>query len=501
MKIRRIEGDHIALGLIAAFLIVIAGIELFHPANIIERAINKSIGEYSSRVTANTPWLEDDMYNMLERDSASVEAKFSSGSEGTDGIGADFSMDRNTAARNAQAKFNINYNGTAALGISTYTDGENVTLSVPVLYNKNFTFTLDRLSESIYQMMGIQYNPDETQDIFFSTDAGDNTYNVMYKNISRGIITSGKKAWTAASDYREFTKIPKQEINSLNCKGYEIKLTPEGTKVYLDTFGNELFENADFKAGIKASAQSAFNSNAMIYQLAGIESADKLAEYMIDQYKEMFNSITTNGQWGETTVQLFINGGRLIKGQVSTYTTIQEQQLDINATVDFNGSNKPTDSLSAHISADSQGLGLTFNFADSNNVEGDVYKTNKTIFIDNTSSTQSFSLNTTFDNATNAYTADVNVESDDTPVLTANATGKIEKNDGYIITADSIRVTDGEKEIFNGNANVDIKPLSNEIVPIQGETVDIFNLEEEEVLNIVQEMQKKLSEIMSKINS
>lgn len=506
MKIRRIEADYVALGIIAVCLLLIGLNEMFNPAKVIERAIDKAVYEYSTRETANTPFLNTDALDMAETDSATVKANLNITNGSAKGAGVDFVLDKDSLKNSAQAKFNLNYNGTAALGVNAYTDNENVTVSAPVLYEKNFIINIDEFSKRIYDAVGIQYDENEIQNIFFNAKAQDNTYNTVYNGISKGINASGRKAWVKVSGNVELSSIRGEELKDFD-KGYELKITAEDTKTLYEIFGEELFSNSDFKNGITVYAENEYNSNPYMYMMYGIADSQALADILLESYENMYKQMTGTSddsemgiETGDTTIFVYINDGMLMSSQIGTFFTAQDQQLDINLNIDFGGEDNPVDYLSVKLSALSQGAGYNVTFNDSNSADGNKLTTNKSFAIDNTYGNILFNLNTTYDKENNGYTADFTMDQDDTTIISAASKGTIQSDKNiYSIVADSLNATVEETELLAADGSFSVVPLENEIIPIEGDAVDIHNVEEEERNSIAEEIQNKLTEIIEKM--
>ncbi|MGN1317774.1 MAG: hypothetical protein ACI4VF_02075 [Lachnospirales bacterium] len=501
MKFRRIETDYVAIGLIAFCLILIGAFELFSPSKVITRAVNKSFCEYSQRETANMPWINESVDKTIEEGNVSADFAINASEGSLKGAGLSFSVDRNDSKKTAQANLNLNYNGTAALAVKAYADNENVILSSPMLYDKNIQIDVDTISKNIYNQSGIHYDENTKQNIFFEPNVKDNTYLYTYDYISKGIKASGIKSWSKVQNVA-LTKLDKTEVNGYNCKGYEVRLNGEDSKILISEFVEALSTDSNFKKGLSAYCEKQFNSNPMVYQFYyGVDSADKLASLYVESYKYMINQILEQGEVGEATAQFYINSGRLIRFQAVETITLQGQTLDINAYVNFDGSVNPTDNLGISLSLSSQGNETRFDVMDTNNIEGTKYTTNKSLTVINNVDVNSVSLATTYDKNDNSFTAKAAMEYNDAVVLSAEANGTVESKDGYI-TADAEKITfNSDGNITTCNGHLYIKPLENNIEPIEGEAVDILNMEENEASEILNGIQEKLSGILSKIGA
>jgi hypothetical protein len=505
MKFRRIETDYVAIGIIAVCLLCIGMNELFNPANVIERAISKSICEYSARETANSPWLDEDLNKNIESGNISAGIALNVSDGMYKGAGIEFNIDRNDSNQTAQAAANLNLNGTALLALKSYADNETAVVSVPALYDKNFSVDVNQLSKNIYNMSGIDFDPEsENENVFFNTKVSDSTYNVIYNDLSKAFKTAGNMAWRKASSEREFTSLEKSEVNNLQCKGYEIKLMPEGSKIFLTAFGEELFNNNNFKNAMYTLAKSEFSKNGFAYQLYyQINSPADLSAKLIEGYKAGYDSIINSGELGETSMQLFINSGRLIKGQFGVAITASGQQLDITCDVDFNGENNPTDAVSASIGMYSQGNQIKLSAIDNNVVDGTKINTNKTFSYDNPNGLVSFSFNSSYDEENNNFTADFIQSANDVENTVVKASGTVETQKGGYINADitSFDVVVENQNVLKANGSLFVNPLENEITPIEGETIDLLNMDEEQANEIMGQIDQKLSEIISKFQS
>ncbi len=505
MKIRRIEADYVALGIIAVCLLLIGLNELFSPAKIIERAIDRTVCEYLSKETANSPFLNTDALDMAETDSATVKANFNITDGEIKGAGFDFALDRNASKDIAQAKFNLNYNGTAALGINAYTDNENVTISAPVLYGKNFLIEINELSKRIYDVTGIDYDENEPQNIFFNAKAQDNTYNAVYSNISKGIQSAGRKAWIKVSGNAELSSIKGDALKEYD-KGYEIKIAAEDVNTFYNVFGEELFSNSDFKNGMSVYAENEFNKYSYMYMMYGIADSQALADALISNYKNMYEQITgisdnneVGIEPGDVTIFVYINDGIVASSQIGTFFTAQGEQLDINFNTDFNGEVNPIDALTVKLSALSQGAGYNIIFSDINKAEDTKLTTSKSFTIDNTYSNFVINIDTTYDKDNNGYTFGISGSEDDNDIFSVNSEGTIDSNKNtYSIIANSINANAGNESLA-AEGEFSIVPLENEITPIDGEAVDLLNADQEETAKISEEVQKNLNEIINKI--
>lgn len=504
MKIRRIEADYVALGIIAVCLLLIGLNELFNPAKIIERAVERSVCQYTSRETANTPFLNTEAFDMAETDSATVKAEVNITNGSAEGTGIDFVLDRNASKNIAQAKFNLKYMDAAALGINAYTDNKNVTVSAPVLYDKNLLFNINDFSKRIYDAVGIQYDENEVQNVFFDTKAQNNTYSTAYSGILKGFKASGRKAWIKVSRNVELSSIKGEELKDFD-KGYMLNMSAEDTRALYEAFGEELFSNTDFKNSIGALAENEFRNNSYIYMMYGINDPQQVAELMLKSYQNMYEHMTgiyDNSviEAGDATILVYINDGMVVSSQIATYFTAQGQQLDVNLNADFNGDVNPADSLEVKFSALSQGAGYTVFFNDINRTDGNMLTTSKGISIDDTAYTTVCNFNTAYDRENNGYTVAFSVNSGDENVISLTSEGTIlsDKN-SYVIEADSIKKVVEGTELLAADGSFSIMPLENEITPIEGEGVDLLNISQEERNTIIDTVQNKLSEISNKI--
>lgn len=501
MKFRRIETDYVAIILIVFCLVCIGLNELFNPANIIARAVDKSFCEYNARETANSPWLNEELDKNIENGNLSVDFALNSTEGNLKNAGISLKLDRNDSKKAAQANFNLNYNGTALLALDAYADNDNVILKAPALYEKNLSVDTDFLSKNIYAMSGIHYDADTKQNIFFDPAVKDNTYNYAFDYVSNGVTTSGRKAWRSINDYVELTSLEKTEVNGLNCKGYEIKVNSEGSKIFLTTFGEALFTDSSFKKGLASYFEKDYNANPMLYQLYyGISSGEQLADMIISAYQNMYNNMVENSEIGDITLQIYINSGRLISFQSTGFLTSQGAQLDVNSTLNFDGTDKPTDNLNAKLSFYSEGNDLSFEFADTNENVDNNLTTNKSFSYYLNGDAFTVTAATTYNQADNGFTFNAGFEQNDYEIIRANVQGTVVSEDGYISAdADSINIT-GEDQL-SGEGHLYIQPLDNEITPIEGEAVDISGAEEDEVNEIMSTIQTKLNEIFSKIGA
>lgn len=497
-KFRRIETDYVAIGIIAACLIFIGAFEMISPSKVIQRAINHSIAEYSVRETANTPWLDESLDDVIKEGDISADVALNITEGKYKDAGFSLKTDRSDSKKMAQTKFDLNYNGTAALTLNAYADSENAVLSVPVLYDKNIKLNINDLTKRIYDAAGIQYDSESTdENIFFNPKIEDSTYPYMLENIKKGAAVSHKVAWNSISNNIDCVSLPKSEVNGLNCKGYEIRISGEDAKAYFTALAEQLFNNTDFKNGTSAYFENIYNKNMFMFQMYyGIATPQDFSNYMLEGYKSLFDQFINNVDFDETSIQVFINNGKLISGKIGVPVLSGGQQLDLNIDVDFNGKNVPTDNLNVSFGAVSQGEQIKFMFSDTNNVEGSKCTTGKTITIDNPDSTNKLSLVTTYDNADNNFTATATVEANDVEVIKANANGVVKTENGYVTAdMDNISFTDGEVNM-SANGHLYIQKLNNEITPIDGaDAVDILNADDEQM----QQIQKTISENLEKI--
>ncbi len=493
MKFRRIETDYVAVVIIAVCLLGIAAFECINPSKIIGRAIDKSLCEFAARETANYPWFDDKLNKNMEKGNITMDIALNAteGKYKNGGIG--FVIDRNDSSKIAQANFNLNYNGTAALAVKAYADNDNVIISAPALYGKNFTMDMDILSKNIYAMSGIEFDENSTQNVFFDPKLNNNTYNYAFTNIKNGISLSGKKAWRSAGDYLTVNSLDKTEINGLKCKGYEIKLNAEGTKAFMTAFGNAIENSTELKNGLSAYLKG------NMYVQYGMISAEDLAAQTLKQLNQGITSMVEKGEVKETDIKVYINGGRLIKAEIGGACTMLEQQLDVNAGVDFNGENNPTDNMVSFVSLTSEGNELRFDYVDTNKTDENGITTNKSITQSSNGASMRGSVVTTYNDESDDFTVKAAYAIDDEEVMGVNASGKVNTDKGYITAdADSISFTDGTNTI-KADGHFYVKPLEETIEPIEGESVDILNLEDqEEASKIMTEMQGKLHEILSK---
>lgn len=504
MKIRRIEADYVALGIIALCLVLIGLNEWLNPVKVIERAVNKSVCEYMDRETANSPFLDSDAFDMAESQNATISGSLNVDDGEYKGVGVNFSVDRNAASNIAQANANLNFNGADLIGLKAFADNKNIVVSAPALYDKNFTIDIDTFSKKLYDISNIKYDENQPQNIFLDTKAQNNTYNVAYSGISKGLLNSERKAWRSISNNVELSKLSKEELKD-HSKGYMITLRAEDLKTFYSTFGEELFNNADFKKGITAYVENEFNSNPYAYMMYGIGDAQTLSEVMIQSLQSIYNNITMGAEPGDLTILVYIDGGRLTSSQITTFFTAQDsegktQQLDINFNADLTGEINPVDILTLRFSALSQGVGYDAVFSDTNSVEDNKYTTAKSFTIDNTINEIQLLANTTYDKKDNSYSFTASMISDEDEAMSFKSNGTVvsDKNN-YEINADSLNVTMRGENYLSATANYKVSPLENKIEPIEGESVDIANAEEEELMNIITEIQGKLDTALAKI--
>ncbi len=497
--------DFVVLGIIAVCLVLIGLNELFNPANIIERAIDKSVCEYSARETANTPFLNTDALDMAETDSATVNIDFNITDGSLKNGGVEFTLDRDAAAKTAQANFNLNYSGTAALAINAYADNENVVVAAPALYDKNISIGIDEFSKRIYDTAGIVYDETQPQNIIFDAQAQNNTYTALQKGIVKGFQSSGRKAWRKISNKVQLSSMSSEQRGD-NDKGYELIISAEDINTFYTVFGEELFSNTDFKNGLTAYAEKEFNSNPYMYMMYGISDPQVLADNLNASFKNIYAQLTGTGEdnqlgleAGDVTIFIYINDGMVVNSQIGTFFTAQGQQLDVNLNADLTGESNPADNLNVELSALSEGAGYTVIFSDKNSFESNQYTTTKNITVDDTFSTSTIDLSTVYNKENGHFSAGFSMGYDDTNVVEYSSEGTIQSDSkNYIINADSINaIADGET-VLRGEGTFRVVPLENEITPIEGEAVDLLNTEEDELNSIAEEIQNKLTEILSK---
>lgn len=498
MKFRRIETDYVAIGLIAFCLVCIGLNELFNPTNVISRAFDKSYSEYSQRETANSPWLNEDLDNTLKSGDMSLDIAFTNTGDKKGGL--TFTLDRNDSNRKAQAQLGLTYDGTSVLTIDAFVDDMNTVLKAPVLYEQNISLDTDTFSRNVYALSNIQCDDTEKQNIFFDPSIDNYSYTYTYNNLKKAFSKATRKALQACRNNIEVSSLDKTDVNNVSCKGYQITVDSEGSDKFLAAFGENLFSDTNLKSGVNAYVSNDYNSNAMLYQMYyGVTSSEELADMLISGYQNMYNSLLENTEPSDTTVDLYLNSGRLISMKTTGQISAQSgTPLNIVAAVDYDGANKPTDNLKASLSFDSEGNTERLEFSDINTEESNKLTTSKAFSFYTTTNYSTLSANTTYDKESNEFTIDAGMEQDDQELLGVEAAGTFTGEKGYI-NADFTSVSLKGTTPMSGEGHIYVTPLSNEITPIEGDAVDITTADDDTVSEIMSTIQNNLTEILTKM--
>ena len=518
-KTVRVNMDYVALGIIAVCLILIGMNELLNPAKVIERAATKSLNEYSTRETANIQLLDNGILQSITKSDVSLDfgGEITDGSYPYDdaltlqkGTGFKITVDKDSAAKKAQLNTVINYGEDTVLDLKAYSADNKFTVSAPVLYDKNIIFNTSDFSKDIYSMSGVDFDAESTDADFIFDDNFLNNLLAGKLSVSDGsalafaLKDSAFDAIQANKGY-DMVSIEKQEINNLKCKGYEINFDSTSAKAVLKSFVENYMGSSALKDKIAEQAEAAYNANAMMYQLQGISGPDALAEMAIQNMQEQYLSIIENCDIDAASIQLFINGGRLIKVDAGLSLSAMNTPLELSAVATFTGDNKPTDTMEASFGVSSEGNQQVTSIADSNIIDGSNTTTLKTVTnrteaADSTDNVYITSFSTAFDADSNNVSISSVVTSDDTELSSIKANGTV-SFDGTNTDAElsDISFSQGGAAVCKAKLHLNIHDLENEITPLEGDAEDLSDSESEESTNKTMEVMQKVYENLANI--
>lgn len=476
MKIKRINMDIVAVIIIAVCLLAIGAYEMFSPAKKIERIVYNTIEEYSNLETANSVFINNDTFDILNNDDITVYM----GNTSQNGNSIDFTFDRDMGSKEAQSKLVVSKNGEETASVENYFTDEETILVGGDLYGDNLIVDDNIASAIIYYITGISVPRDEV----FNTNANSDSYNYINRafgasgNVSSQVMSELKTVFLSAAN-ASWTKVYKDADISRTNEGYEVKLSPEATKEFFTAFGEKMFSDELMISFLTEIANSSYN---YMYMFQGITQEQYVDQY-ISGMEEAYNQWILDNEPGETTLALNVSKGIMTRFQLSSYVAIGDVQVDLNYVAEFTGQENPMDQFNSYFAfTSSDGGEIRVSYAQTNTNENGVMTTNKTYTTDTAMdqiSTSVTTINTTYNTNTNDFSVDYTETTDDAQGYSVSADGSVINDGGYIDIDSEIAFNIPDYgTVPMGNVYFRVVALENEITAPEGDILDTINTKE-----------------------
>ncbi len=403
------------------------------------------------------------------------------------GLGFSTVMNVDNSAKQGNISLKGTYKGLNLDILNAYTDNEVIMLNMPALCKSTFSMsTNDILGQIKASPVFSQYlensdiNTDEEISIkFFDEEAAENVAadvsEVYFKNLKA--VTSEMK----------YSKAEPKEVElaqgTVKCVGYKVDLSSQAAT---DFFVNTITGINDCE-----SVKERLNETADIQYLA--EGYDSPEEYL-QNYNDTIQELTTKTTIGDVAAVFYVNKGIIVDSEISCDITYDGSTAEML----LNGGLDTDDGLEAAMTAtNAEGEKFIVNYSDSVDKSDSLAEVYSITFGDEAENVAA-KLESNYTGST--WSMKLSLGNEYSGVVGINAEANVlSDKEGTEINASKVEILSDDNSVGQFSYDLSLKGLSSPVEKPEGDSVNIFEIDENEFENITKEIQQGLFGVMMQL--
>ena len=416
--------------------------------------------------------------------------------------------DKKTLMMNIAGK----YKGKEFLNASFFTDNNKLMFSMPKLYDGWFTCNAeniqDQYNNSCFAQNGKQMSSKELSLKLFGDDDVKEYYGKeLFNVVINGYINENKdKLEKIQRDFRISTIRETKSIEASgqreDCTGYNIKLSGNDAKTFVDGFYDYMLTDKHINKMITKYANYAYLANNKNYS-----NSEVMIDDIYTQMKDYVNKFKDSYTCEEVTGAIYVDPkGRAVSIELNSDVNGKDEKKKFEFSIDFRGYNNVANIVKMSMDLDGDKEKFNINLNGSSTVKDDLINDQMKLVVHSNKAPLTFNEKDEYNKKDGQFNDSVSVSSRKEELSLAlkgngsyDKTSKTLKFDFNDINIKAIGVTNPINISLTGSYL--LAPIEKEIEAPNGQNIELFKLTKDEFANIMQQIEKNKSTLSGTSNA
>lgn len=502
---------------VVALLFVLGGVGVYaiinsNPKVKVFNALKETSEELKSKETLTEKIAGKDYLKALEEKGIDQKMKFTLKStnfkELADLNGVGISLDSTIDEKNKKLMVNIGgeYKGTSIAKAQFYTDNKKLMLSVPEFYNSWFTCDAENIQNQYNNSLFAQNGKLPNQEISikaFGND-GDKILDKEFCNdIVKGYLTANaEKLATIGKNIKvEKSKETKNiEIGGANqeCTGYDVVISGQDSKIFIASIYDYILQDKNIKKAITEQVKYSYMQQKKKYS-----SPEAMVDDMYTQMKEARDAFESSITFDDANTTIYIDKkGHAVGIKFNTAINADGEKVDVKYSIDFKGKDNIGDVIDMSMELSNNGKKIKIDLDNSTTNKDDIINEEMNLVLAANNKPLNFNAKSKYNTKSGDFDASADLSAQGVG-LTASCNGNTsfdKSSKKLALDFDKIDIkanANSEKINISLDGSYSMAPLEKAIEEPTGEKLELFNLSQDKLAKIAQEMQNNAMKVAS----
>ena len=503
---------------VVALVLVLAGGGVYaiinsNPKMKVFNALKATSEELKSKETLTEKIAGKDYLKSLEEKGINQNMKFTINSTNLkelaqlNGIG--ISIDSSLDKKNKKIMLNIGgeYKGTSIAKAQLYTDNKKIMLSVPELYNAWFTCDAENIQNQYNNSLFGKNGKLPNQEISlkaFGSDGDETLDKEFYNNIITGYLKANaeKLAIIGKNAKVEKSKQTKSiEIGGVTqeCDGYDVVISGEDSKNFILGIYDYILQDEKIKKVITEQVRYSYMQQRKKYS-----SPEAMVDDMYAELKKAREEFGSKVIFDDVNAKIYIDKkDRAVSIEFNTaIDSGNGKKVEVKYSNEFKGKDNVGDLIDMSMELGSNGEKVKIDLDNSNITKDDIINEEMKLVLSSNKDQSNINVKSNYNIKNGDFDGSADLSAQGQGItLSCNGNAKFDKTSKKL-------ALDFDKIDFNANANsqkvnisldgsYSMAPLEKAIEEPTGEMLEVFNLSQDKLVTIAQEMQNNAIKIAS----
>jgi hypothetical protein len=507
--------DTLKAGIMAFCTLAVAGVLTFglywyNPSKITQRALDKTFTVALQRPNFITSVAENGR-TMLDKKAFKLTAtgtiKDNTVSEKFNGIGGKIVANANSENKTASAKISATYEGAEIIDADVYTDNDIIQLAMPAVMDKvlqiNAENVLTQYANS--DLCEDKENVDTENDFSLKLFGDENGEADIQSTLS--VIDNTKNAWNSEFDkIKSNISISRSGSKTINingedkvCKGFEMVIPGSDAKELVMNTVTTTVQDETFKAVMKTACTAVYKQNPMYSLFIG--SADDFYNIIDERMNTIIQSVDTYMAFDDFRLNIFVYDGYVVSSVAATALSVGDDKVGLDFAFDFAGDKSVTDKINSSLTITSSDGTVVYTYEDKAVENNNVIENNVKISSKSGDNETSAEINVNYDNMNGDLTSTTEIKAGDETAMSLVVNGNmLADENGISAEFDEVTLVEYDDSL-NLEGSIEIENLDEEISPLDGEVLKVFEDNSTEVTNEINAVSEKINSLFEKVKS
>lgn len=419
------------------------------------------------------------------------------------GISLDSSMDQ----KNKKLMLNVGgeYKGTSIVKAQFYTDNKKLMLTVPELYNSWFTCDAENIQTQYNNSVFAQQQKLPNQEISFQAFGKDGDV-ILNEEFFKEVLTSylsanGDKLATIGKNIKvEKSKEAKEiEIGGAKekCTGYDVVISGQDAKIFIESIYDYILQDEKIKKVITQQVRYSYMQQNKKYA-----SPEAMVDDMFAEMKKVRDEFDSKVTFDDVNTKIYLDKkGRAISIEANTAMTDDAgKKVEVKYTNDFKGKDNIGDIMDMSMELENNGDKVKIDLDNTSVTKDDTMSEEMKLVLASNKDKFNFNLKSNYNLKSGSFDGAADINADGQGVtLNYNGNGKFDKSSSKLdLDFDKLDLNmniNRQKVNISLGGSYSMAPIDKPIEEPTGEKLEVFNLSQDKLVSIVNEIQNNAMKI------